>query len=84
MTSLAVLFWMSAVSLGAWASGPGGPIRDIAHLSAQLLVLSAVMAQAGHVETGAPTRGRRPLQVLALVAFVANLAVHHASLIGLL
>ena len=81
MTSLAVLAWMSLTSAVLWAGGGGGVFQECAHGAVQVRVLAAVLLEAGQLESGRRSRGRRPLQALALLAFLVHLASAHPSLV---
>jgi hypothetical protein len=77
MTSLAVLAWMSLTSAILHFGAPDLPAEPWIHLSLQVSVLLAILIEAGSLESGRPSRWRRPTQMLALLAFIIYLGASH-------
>ncbi len=82
MTSLVVLAWMSLTSAVLHIKTPVLPTEPWVHLSVQALILLAVVLEAGSLESGRPSRWRRPSQALALFAFIAYLGASHWDVLG--
>ena len=81
MTSLAALAWMSLTSAVLYARGGGGMFQECSHAAVQVLALVAVTLEAGHQESGRPSRGRRPSQALVLLAFLMHLGASHPGIV---
>ena len=79
MTSVMVLAWMSVTAAILRSTGPGGAGTGLAHLAVQTTVLLALMVEAGSVESGRGSKLRRPLQVLATLAFMVFLGLFHRA-----
>lgn len=82
MTSLVVLAWMSLTSAVLHLGASGPPAEPWMHLAVQVLALLAMVVEAGSLESGRPSRWRRPTQALVLFAFVAYLGASHWHLLG--
>lgn len=75
MASLLMILWISVASIGVRHAGPGSLVLDWLQIGLQLTCVAAASAQAGRMESGRDSRVRRPLQAVALVGFLALLAL---------
>lgn len=76
MSTVCLLAWMAIVSAIMFPDNPG-PIVRIIHLVAQSAYLLSGIHEAGTLETGEDSDGRRPSRTLALVMFITCMIFMH-------